>query len=449
MRGILDNSGKSAASERSYFWARLAKIAPKLRILKESFSMLFMVWTRRFLALLGAFAFFTITTSFRPILPGEYGVKTVVIDAGHGGKDPGSIGHAKMQEKDVALAIALQTGEFINKNHPDVKVVYTRDTDVFITLNGRAKKANDINADLFISIHADAAVNKAAFGTETFAMGLHVSKQNLALAKRENAVILMEDNYEVAYEGFDPNSDESYIAMTLRQNDNLAQSLSIADKVQKRFTKLGRKNRGVKQAGFIVLYKTTMPAILVENGFITNKDEGLFLSKQENRITMANAISEAFADYKTEIEDQLNALRGVNKKVEAPVEGKPKEQKPKEKKEKKEEPKEKVTEVPKKASETVRDNSNDVQFRVQIASSKNSIDLTPENFKGLVGVQELKVGEVFKYTYGNAGSFEEGLAIQRKVKKELYTDAFLIAVYAGERISISKALELSNKKKTE
>jgi N-acetylmuramoyl-L-alanine amidase len=411
--------------------------------------MLFMVWTRRILALLGAFAFFTITTSFRPILPGEYGVKTVVIDAGHGGKDPGSIGHAKMQEKDVALAIALQTGEFIKKNHPDVKVVYTRDTDVFITLNGRAKKANDINADLFISIHADAAVNKAAFGTETFAMGLHVSKQNLALAKRENAVILMEDNYEVAYEGFDPNSDESYIAMTLRQNDNLAQSLSIADKVQKRFTMLGRKNRGVKQAGFIVLYKTTMPAILVENGFITNKDEGLFLSKQENRITMANAISEAFADYKTEIEDQLNALRGVNKKVEAPVEEKPKEQKPKEKKEKKEEPKEKVTEVPKKASETVRDNSNDVQFRVQIASSKNSIELTPENFKGLVGVQELKVGEVFKYTYGNAGSFEEGLAIQRKVKKELYTDAFLIAVYAGERISISKALELSNKKKTE
>ena len=410
--------------------------------------MLFMVWTRRILALLGAFVFFVLCTSFRPIIPGEYGVKTVVIDAGHGGKDPGSIGHAKMQEKDVALAIALKTGEYIKKNHPDVKVVYTRDNDVFITLNGRAKKANDINADLFISIHADAAVNKAAYGTETFAMGLHVSKKNRELAMRENSVILMEDNYEVTYEGFDPNSDESYIIFNLRQNTYLAQSLNIADKVQKRFTKLGRKNRGVKQAGFIVLYKTTMPAILVENGFITNKEEGIFLSEQKNRETMANAISEAFTDYKAEIEERLNSLRGVNKKIVEPKKEEPKEDRAREEKVEKKDSKKKAEESLKdEAPKSVPATSNEVQFRVQIASSQKSIDLKPENFKGLEGVQELKVGDVFKYTYGSAASFEEGLAIQRQVKKDLYTDAFLIAVYAGERISISKALDLTNKSK--
>ncbi len=385
----------------------------------------------------------TVSSSFRPIVPGEYGVKTVVIDAGHGGKDPGAIGDQKMCEKDVVLSIALTTGAYIQKTHPDVKVVYTRDKDVFIPLNERARIANRINADLFISIHADAAVNHSAYGTETFALGLHRSKDNLETAKRENAVILMEDDYEVEYEGFDPNSDESYVALSLLQSANLAQSLSIADKVQTKFTSLGRKNRGVKQAGFLVLYKTTMPAVLVENGFITNKEEGTFLRSAANQEKMAKAISSAFKDYKKEIEDQLEVLRGVNaprstQKVEekaAYVKNvEPKVEKKVEKK------------VAQKETEKVEIlKEQGVRFKVQIASFNNSIELSPKNFKGLEGVQELKVGEVYKYTYGSEANFEEGLKLQRSIKGGHYSDAFLIAVYKGERISISKALELTSK----
>ena len=447
MRGILVNAGEVAARESSYFWARQAKIAPKLRILKESLIINFKLMFSRGILLASLLVLLTVSTSFRPIIPGEYGVKTVVIDAGHGGKDPGAIGDQKMREKDVVLSIALKTGAYIQKTHPDVKVVYTRDKDIFIPLNERARIANKVNADLFISIHADAAANHAAYGTETFALGLHRSKDNLETAKRENAVILMEDDYEVTYEGFDPNSDESYVALSLLQSANLAQSLSIADKVQTKFTSLGRKDRGVKQAGFLVLYKTTMPAVLIENGFITNKEEGTFLRSQANQEKMAKAISSAFMDYKKEIEDQLNILRGVATPkpvaTESPKE-EPKQLEP-EKVEVKPAKKAEKPSVNKPAEKKVKTPDLGVRFKVQIASSNNSIEVLAENFKGLEGVEELKVGEVYKYTFGSERNFEEGLKLQRKVKGDHYSDAFLIAVYKGERISISKALELTSK----
>jgi N-acetylmuramoyl-L-alanine amidase len=220
---------------------------------------------------------FGLNNSFAKIA-GPYKVKTVVIDAGHGGHDIGCSG-IHSYEKDVTLALALQTGKLIEENFPDVKVIYTRKTDVFISLLERANIANKAKADLFISFHCNANKNKAAYGAETYAMGLHVSEANLNVAKRENEVILLEENYERNYDGFDPTSTEAYIIFSLYQNVNIDKSLYLASKVQEQFTqKLKRYNRGVKQAGFIVLYKTNMPSILIESGFLTNKAEEEFLT---------------------------------------------------------------------------------------------------------------------------------------------------------------------------
>lgn len=233
-----------------------------------------------------------------------YRLKTIVIDAGHGGHDTGCLG-ASSKEKDVALAISLKLGKYIEENFPDVKVVYTRRTDVFVELVERAQIANNAKADLFISIHCNANDNKSAYGTETWTMGLHVSDANLNVAKRENSVILLEENYEKNYDGFDPKSTEAYIIFSLYQNNNIDKSLSLASKLQNEFTtKLDRFNRGVKQAGFMVLYKTNMPAVLIETGFLTNKEEEKFLASKDGQDSMASAIYKAFKTYKAELEKE-------------------------------------------------------------------------------------------------------------------------------------------------
>ena len=358
-----------------------------------------------------AFILFLILTSFYPFRPSEYGLNKVVIDAGHGGKDPGAIGVDKVQEKNIVLDIALKVGAAIKKQHPNVTVVYTRDTDVFIGLGERAKIANQMNADLFISIHADAAASAQAYGTETFALGLHRSKENLETAKRENQAILLEENYEVKYEGFDPSSDESLIALGLMQQNSLEQSLSIASKVQDQFVALGRRSRGVKQAGFMVLYKTTMPSVLIETGFITNTKEGRFLNKDENRSSISNGIVTAFNQYKMEIDNlytpnSSSASKGNNSVAEK--------------------------EVP----------DHGVRFKVQITASPKSIGTDSERFKGIEGVEELKVKNTYKYTVGNEKSFEDGVTLQGKVREKGYKDAFLISMYKGGRIPISQAREI-------
>ncbi len=359
------------------------------------------------------FISFLMLTSFYPFRPGEYGLNKVVIDAGHGGKDPGAIGVDKIQEKDIVLDIALKVGNAIKKAHPNVKVVYTRDTDVFIGLGERAKIANQMNADLFMSIHADAAGSSQAYGTETFALGLHRSKENLETAKRENKAILLEENYEVKYEGFDPNSDESVIALGLMQQENLDNSLSIASKVQDQFVALGRRNRGVKQAGFMVLYKTTMPSVLIETGFITNLKEGRFLNKQENRAKIANGIVTAFNDYKKEV-DALFAPPSTQKETVKPEES------------------------------TI---DSGVRFKVQLTSSPKSIGTDPKEFNGIEGVEEMMIKGSYKYAVGNEKSFEEGVTLQSKIREKGYKDAFLISIYKGERIPISQALEIIKKAK--
>jgi N-acetylmuramoyl-L-alanine amidase len=231
----------------------------------------------------------------------EFKVDVVVIDAGHGGHDDGT--HGKLlKEKDVALKIALKVGAYIEKNFPDVKVIYTRKDDTYIALDERAEIANRNHADLFICIHANANPNTKAFGTETFVMGLHKDENNLAIAQRENSVILMDENYTERYEGFD-NSPESYILFTLTQSAFQESSLKFASRVESQFkSKVGRTSRGVKQAGFVVLWRTTMPSVLIETGFLTNSTEEKFLAGGEGQDLIASGIYRAFKEYKSDVE---------------------------------------------------------------------------------------------------------------------------------------------------
>ncbi len=240
--------------------------------------------------------------SFQPLNDSKFYVKKVVIDAGHGGKDPGTMGGG-VKEKDVALSIALELGRIIKENLPDVEVLYTRTKDEFIGLYDRADFANKNQAQVFISIHCNAEKSGSAYGTETWVMGTHKTEANLELAMKENSVILLEEDYNEKYEGFDPNSPEAHIIFSLYQNAYLSQSLNLAAKIEDQFkNRVGRYSRGVKQAGFLVLWKTSMPSVLIETGFLSNPSERKFLTSHIGQVYLASAIFRAFRDYKNEIE---------------------------------------------------------------------------------------------------------------------------------------------------
>jgi N-acetylmuramoyl-L-alanine amidase len=232
----------------------------------------------------------------------DFKVDVVVIDAGHGGHDPGTLGK-NSKEKDVVLKIALRLGKYIEENVPGVKVLYTRKTDKYVEFQDRADVANKNKADLFISIHANSIVGANAYGTETYVMGLHKDKNNFEVAKRENSVILLDENYKEKYEGFDPNSPESYILFSLNQSAYQESSLNFAQKVESQFkSRVGRSSRGVKQAGFLVLWMTTTPSVLVETGFLSNAKEEVFLSSENGQDLIASGIYRAFKEYKNQIE---------------------------------------------------------------------------------------------------------------------------------------------------
>ncbi|MEK6783550.1 MAG: N-acetylmuramoyl-L-alanine amidase [Bacteroidota bacterium] len=232
----------------------------------------------------------------------DFKVDVVVIDAGHGGHDPGTLGKSA-KEKDVVLKIALKLGKYIEENLPGVKVLYTRKTDKYVEFQDRADVANKNQADLFISIHANSIVGANAYGTETYVMGLHKDNSNFEVAKRENSVILMDENYKEKYEGFDPNSPESYILFSLNQSAYQESSLNFAQKVESQFkSRVGRSSRGVKQAGFLVLWMTTTPSVLVETGFLSNAKEERFLSSDNGQDLIASGIYRAFKEYKNQIE---------------------------------------------------------------------------------------------------------------------------------------------------
>jgi N-acetylmuramoyl-L-alanine amidase len=244
---------------------------------------------------------FLVLSSYTPLEISKYNLRTVVIDAGHGGKDPGCHGKSA-QEADIALSVALELGRVITENMPGVKVVYTRKKDEFIELHDRAAIANKNKADLFISLHCNSGPAEIS-GTETYTMGLHTAEGNLEVAKRENAVILKEENYKNKYDGFDPHSPQGHILFSLYQNAYIENSLAFASKIEDQFQgRLGRPSRGVKQAGLLVLWKTSMPSVLVEIGFLTNAKEEKYLNNKTNQVYIASGIYRALKEYKAEIE---------------------------------------------------------------------------------------------------------------------------------------------------
>ena len=327
----------------------------------------------------------------------------LVIDAGHGGKDSGTRG-VYSKEKDIALAIALKFGSYVEKNMSDVKVIFTRKKDVFIELHERANIANTNRADLFISIHVDGVENKKVYGTSTFVMGLHKNDENLEVAKRENAVIVNEENYNELYAGFDPASPESYIRISLEQNAYLDLSLSLAAEVQAQFeTRVKRKSRGVKQAGFLVLWRTTMPSVLVETGFLTNSKEEKFLNSSEGQDYMASAIYRAFKDYKSNVESKSS------------------------------ESDREILAVEEQLSDSI-----GIVFRVQIASSVKQIDTASATFKGIQNIAELKVNNVYKYTVGCERDYDKILKLHKEVKLSI-KDAFVVSYKDGMRVPIYQA----------
>ncbi|MCS6822876.1 MAG: N-acetylmuramoyl-L-alanine amidase [Cytophagaceae bacterium] len=243
-----------------------------------------------------------ILSSFTPLDVRKYRLKTIVIDAGHGGKDPGCIGKIS-KESTIALQTALELGKIISQKHSDIKVVYTRSTDVFVELHDRANLANKVNADVFISLHCNSGPPSVC-GTETYTMGLSSSEQNLEVAKRENAVILQESDYINKYNGYDPENPATHILLANYQQAHIANSLLLAEKIEKQFeTRVKRNSRGVRQAGLLVLWKTAMPSVLVELGFLTHTQEEKFLNSAQNRIYMASAIYRALKEYKEELEN--------------------------------------------------------------------------------------------------------------------------------------------------
>lgn len=367
---------------------------------------------KTFLRLLYLLVFTSVTSFAQTDLDSllESGIRTVVIDPGHGGKDPGCHGkHTK--EKEVCLTIGLKLGEYINQKYPKIKVIYTRNTDVFIELDERAKIANKNNADLFICIHANSA-SPAAIGAETYVLGLHRTESQQKVAERENSIIHFEEDSE-KYKDFDLSPD-AIIARQLQLSVFLSQSINFASKIQSQFKKIGRSDRGVKQAGFLVLYKTTMPSVLIELGFLTNIEEEKFLKDTVNQKKMANSIFKAFQEYKGEIE-------GINELVEDGIEP-----------------------IKKKNSNNnyeVKEDKDKIYFKVQIETSRVPISLKDNRFRGL-DVQQYEQDGLYKYT---AGYFEEDIEEAKKYCHELkdagFELAFVVAFENHKRISIDEALK--------
>ena len=318
----------------------------------------------------------------------------VVLDAGHGGKDSGNIGNGFV-EKDIVLDVTLQIGKILEKV-PGIKVVYTRKTDVLIDLYRRGPIANEVDADIFVSIHCDAFTNQA-YGVGTFVMGVDKSGKNLNTAKKENEVIFLEDNYEERYAGFDPNRPESLIGLTLMQEEYLDQSIIAASYIQNSFVeRLRRKNRNVKQAGFIVLKYTYMPSVLVETGFLTNKNEGLYLNSKKGQTEMANAISLAVLKYKNDFFKNLSTSSIINK-----------------------------------------DLNKDLSYRVQIAASNKLLDLKPYNFNGLKSVEVVKEGSVYKYLYGKHKTLKDANESLTIAKKYGFKTSFIITYQNNRVLSVN------------
>ncbi|GAA4279064.1 N-acetylmuramoyl-L-alanine amidase [Aquimarina mytili] len=355
--------------------------------------------------------FFLISTVTTSAFSQEKEKFVVVLDAGHGGHDSGNRGNG-YKEKEIALNVVLSVGATLEKD-PRFKVVYTRKTDEFIELHERGRIANKANADLFVSVHCNSHRSQA-YGTETFVLGLHANDENFNVAKNENSVILLEDNYEANYDGFDPNSPESIIGLTLMQEEYLDQSLTLASFVQNRFKKsLERKSRGVKQAGFVVLHQTYMPSVLIELGFLTNNSEGKYLNSKKGQDDMAKSITTSIVDYK----ESLDAIYFVPK-----------------------------PETPQEAGNVTAEMEGDkvyedITFKVQIAAGSTDIELQPFNFNGLDQLSKIKIGDLYKYYFGSTPNYTLIQELKEIAVGKGFDSSFVVAFRNNESIPLTDALK--------
>ncbi|PCI11008.1 MAG: N-acetylmuramoyl-L-alanine amidase [Flavobacteriaceae bacterium] len=354
-------------------------------------------------ALVFVFFFFLIARS--PTAFAQNKTFTVVLDAGHGGHDPGKIGYKKYKEKEIALNIVLEIGKILEKSE-NVNVIYTRKTDVFVDLWERGAIANRADADLFVSIHCNAHSSQA-YGTETWVLGLHANKQNLEVAKKENEVVLLEENYKENYKGFDPNSPESLIGITMLLEEYLDQSLQLASIVQGNMVHdLKRKDRKVKQAGFVVLHQTYMPSILIETGFLSNKTEGAYMNSKKGQSKFSKVIAAGIEEYLEQIT--------MNTVIDDIV----------------------ISDEP--------ESKLDIIFKVQIASGSKKLATKSYNFKGLKNIERVKVGNAYKYYLGKTSNFKTVKDLHQQAKKKGYKDAFIVAFKDGKKVSVTEALKTVN-----
>lgn len=374
---------------------------------------------------------------------------TVVIDAGHGGHDPGAMGKLT-QEKKLNLEVSQRLEQQIKLHHPDVKVVMTRKNDVFLTLQQRADIVNKNNADLFICIHTNAAENRNVTGTETFVLGVDKMQSNLDVAMRENAVMLLEDDYQTTYEGFDPNSVDSYIMFELMQDQYIDQSLNFATLVQHQFTDIGRSDRGVRQAGFWVLHKSACPSVLIEMGFISNINEEKYLASDKGKEDITNSIYQAFEQYKSAYDRKHGIVKAsqteskpaevkADKPAEAKV-NKPEETaKPAETKADK--PAETKADKPAEAAKPAEAKADKPVYKVQIFSTLKPVPAGDPTFRGLKNCQCTKDGKFYKYTYGEDADYQTILDIQQELKTK-FKDCFIVAFLGNKQIPVKEALQM-------
>jgi len=331
---------------------------------------------------------------------------TVVIDPGHGGKDAGAVGSSS-KEKDIVLSVGLKLGKLIENNHPDVKVLFTRNGDYFVALDKRAEIANKAHADLFISIHCNALDRRRASpqGVETFVLGLHRSKDNLDVAKAENAVIMYEDDYSVKYEGFNPNEPESYIIFEFMANEFLSQSVYLATLVQNQLvTNAKRVNRSVRQAGFLVLREVAMPSILIELGYISNRQDEKFLKSASGQTLLASSIYQGFKEYKREYDKKSYVFTGTE-----------------------------TQRLNADSPQTTPATEEKKEYRIQFLSSPRRYEDGASVFKGLSPVDYYIDGTTYKYTYGSTTDPNEIKQTLREVRTK-FKDAFVVEFINGRRV---------------
>ena len=352
---------------------------------------------------------------------------TVVIDPGHGGRDPGAIGK-RGKEKNINLTVALKLGRLIQNNCEDVQIVYTRQKDVFVGLDRRAQIANNAKADLFISIHTNSvARGRTVRGTETYTLGLHRTDDNLEVAKKENSVILIESDYEQRYAGFNPNSSESYIIFEFLQDKNMEKSVEFATLIQRQFKNTAKRiDKGVHQAGFLVLRETTMPGVLVELGYISTPDEERYLLSEAGTDALAKSIYRAFISYKDQHDSPSARSMAPARSNTAAQPTKEKASTPKVKA-KEATPKSKVS-------------SDKPVFKIQILTSDRKLPSNSKQFKGVSPVNYYKEKGLYKYTYGESTDYNKVLRTKRQISAK-FKGAFIIAFKNGEKMDVNQAIK--------